>query len=182
MVHKSVHAAAINAAVFLLAVASIAHAQQAQVLPQALRDDPYVTELNKMLGEWNAKTLRLPAKDTLVGRLKARVGEVLLQKAYTYQTATWQEQMLKQVAELPEVLEPRKGISGSGAMVLRLLFMKGLNEFKRRIVVGQVRSQLELPMFLILGSAQAIDRPQIDAEAVAQSTARWWTAVWPFCD
>jgi len=180
-------AAVVVTAAFLL-LPHMVYAQQASLiaqLPQGFRDDPDVKQLVQLVELWNNKELKLPAKGVLVQRLTLRLDEVVKGKLYSYQTNDWRQDMLGQASNnLPDQLVPASRISNAAALVLVSLFIKNITDFKAQVTATktQTRAELELPLFLILGTAQSGKPSEIDAELMIRSVFAWWTTVWPFCD
>jgi hypothetical protein len=183
--------AAISAAVFFLLTLIANHVQaQAnqpsiiQQLPEQLSQDPFVAEFVRILDQWNDLKLDLPSKSALRPVLERRLSETVKLKRYPYETESWQNSILKKFDGLPAQVRPEKRLDTSAEMILVLLFLKGRDEFERQVVKPEgVRKELDLPLFLVLGSAQetAKTRTTIDSNSVSRSLLAWWTAVWPFC-
>ena len=156
-----------------------------QLAPQ-FRSDPYITELDKILEEWNSGRLRFPEKSELAKRLDGRLKRILSTKRYSYQTEEWAKALRVRFDSLSSDLRPERKLTDPAALILMYLFVEGLEQFRKEVSADKAREELMLPIFMILGRAQEIakslDRAQMDSRIVLPSLNSWWTSIWPFCD
>lgn len=180
-------------AVALAALTAIATASRAQTpngviqdIPEELRQDRYVTGLIETIDQWNQSNLDLGSKESLRPSFETRLDQNIEIQAYPYETPGWKQKLLHQFDDLPQRVVPSRRLDQSAELVLVLLFLKDRNDFELHIPVGSMRDVLRLPLFLILGRAEAmaaknVSITSIDAHLISKSTLDWWTAVWPFC-
>ncbi|SRR6266542_2070459 len=181
---RIIKAVAVVATAFSFAV-SAAYYTGAQELPKHLADDPYVIELNKIFQQWNTHDLNLPPKSKLRPLFEKRLGEIVGEHRYSYQNAYWASGMQKQFDLLPEQLKPGKALDSRAQVVLVLLFLKDKAAFEQRVSADRVRDELNLPLFLILSSAQEIavqnGAQTVGTDSAIKALLGWWTTIWPFC-
>jgi hypothetical protein len=134
---------------------------------------------------WNNGKLYLPTKAQLKPRLEVHLNNIVQTRKYPYQDKVWAENINNKFAELPEDFKPEKKLTDDAQTLLFFLFSMELDSFKAKVPLSRFDEEMNLPLFIILGSSQkaAIDAKEADIGIyrVLGSIFSWWTTIWPFC-
>ena len=160
-------------------------AQPPPVVPQELKKDKHVVVLLSMLEAWKSRELVLPRKETISARFEKRLQLLIDKPRFEYQTRAWADKRRVQFREMPQVVKPQLRLSPAAEAAFTLAFVSQLEPIRKRYDATELREELGLPLFLILGDAQqrAMEgrRRFISSNDVFPAMFAWWTNIWPLC-
>ncbi len=146
--------------------------------------DPYVSVLEELFDRWDDGELILK-KAQLEPIFEEKLKQRMETRPFGYEDEYWQNEMLKRWVQLPEVLKPYLKLSLGSRLYLIGLYVDNLDDFGTNVPIEQAESQLRLPLFIILGTAQPPAR-KIEAQTIITWFIRraidlFYTNIYPFC-
>lgn len=154
-------------------------------IPVELRDDGHIGALVSIIERWNGYELELPTKPDMRPKFLAQLTTRVSEKPFGYETQLWADSKIAAFDALPVNLNPKLPLDLQSAQILALAYAINLPEVRERFEVSQTEQEIELPLFLILGTAQenalkdGVDI--IQPRHVLSSIFKTWTGIFPFC-